>query len=53
MVAAMNAKDIVRNILLYNWSLRVLEAIDAFSENRFAKRGMLAQAFAFATANQA
>jgi hypothetical protein len=40
-----------RNFLARGWVLRSLEAIDAFSENRFAKRGMISQAFAFAAVN--
>lgn len=40
-----------RNFLSWGWVLRSLEAIDAFSENRFAKRGMISQAFAFAGVN--
>ena len=48
----MKVKDIVRKVLSRDWSLRAFQAIDAFSENRFAKRGMLAQAFAFAASNK-
>jgi hypothetical protein len=51
-VAAVKVRDIVRSIFSSRWSLRGLEVIDAFSENHFAKRGMLAQAFAFAALNQ-
>jgi O-methyltransferase len=43
--------DAARNFLSQGWVLRNLEAIDAFSENRFAKRGMISQAVAFAGAN--
>jgi O-methyltransferase len=43
--------DAVRNFLSQSWVIRIVEAIDAFSENRFAKRGMISQAFAFAGVN--
>ena len=48
----MKVKDIVRKVLSRDWSLRAFQAIDAFSENRFAKRGTLTQAFAFAASNK-
>ena len=40
-----------RNFLSRSWVLRILEATGAFSENKFAKRGMISQAFSFAGAN--